>query len=128
MRKINKEFKELFEKTCWEARYHGTTSKVGSSGRIKTKQNRSIGVTLLANGFLQVSYKFHGNEVASYNAKDNWLQLTACGYETSPSTKALLKSLCPCNYGFFSKNFEGYVATPNGNFKQDYVVIYNYIK
>lgn len=128
MRKINKEFKELFEKTCWEACYRGTTSKVGSSGRIKAKQNRSIGVTLLANGFLQVSYKFHGNEVASYNAKDNRLQLTACGYGTSPSTKELLNSLCPSGYGFFSKNFEGYVAIIDNVFKQGYIVIYDYIR
>ncbi len=128
MRKINKEFKELFETTCREARLHGTTSKVGSSGRIKKKQNRSIGVGLLANGFLQVIYSFHGHKVATYDAKENWLELDPCGYGTSPCTKELLNSLCPLGYGFFSKNFEGYENTPTGVTSKGFLVIQNYIK
>jgi hypothetical protein len=124
MRKINKEFSEAFKSLCLRAR---TSPQCLEAKTYKKKQDRRLFLELGQDGTFNIVLSYHNNIVATFVAGDNTLVLDSQGHGTSPSTKELLNSLCPQGYGYFSRNFEGCVQTPEGYRFSDLLVIKPYI-
>jgi hypothetical protein len=124
MRKINQEFSEDFKSLCLRAR---TSPQCLEAKTYKKKQNRKLFLELKQDGTFNVFLSYHNHKVATFYARDNTLVLDSQGHGTSPSTKGLLNSLCPQGYGYFSRDFEGYIQTPEGVKDFDTLLIKPYI-
>jgi hypothetical protein len=124
MNKINKEFSEDFKGLCKSlgANQRGTEAK-----SYKRKQNRNLVVTEKSDGGKLVCLYYHTSLVAFYDPESNKLVLKSCGYGTRTSTKALLNSLCPQGYCFFSREYEGYTRSPKEEERSDTLIIKPYI-
>jgi len=117
MRKINKEFKEMFDKLAKDLH----DKKEVKSGVHKSKQNRVLRVE-----DNDLCLRYHGHVMVSYYTVDNSLFLDSCGHGCTPSTKELLNTFCPRGYRFYSKGFISYAETPTSTFSQCFA-IYNYL-
>jgi len=124
MRKINLEFKKAFDGLCKQLRSDNYRLETKC---YKHKQNRSLCVIEEQDKTRFVELLYHGHQVALYVAEINALVFDSCGHGTSPSTKELLNTFCPQGYGYFSRDFEGYIQTPEGVKDFDTLLIKPYI-
>lgn len=125
MRKINLEFKNAFDGLCKQLRSDNYRLETKC---YKHKQNRSIAVIERQDKVRFVELRYHGNQVALYDARTNVLFLDSCSYGTSPTTKELLNTFCPQGFGFCSRSFKPCILTPQGIYEGGQLNLNNYLK